>query len=170
MMHRAYVGIGSNLDDREGHLRGAIDALKRLSGTRVVADSSLYVSAPVGASEPQPDYLNAVVGLDTPLSPHALLQALQNIEQGAARARVAGRRNAARTLDLDILLFDDLTIDERDLQVPHPRMQDRAFVLLPLFEIAPHCVIPKLGPVRELLPLVAGQRITRLPSAVVPAA
>lgn len=170
MTHRAYVGMGSNLGDREGRLREAVSALKGLPGTTVIAESSIYVSAPVGASEPQPDYFNAVVGLDTPLSPHALLDALQRIEQTAGRARVAGLRNAARTLDLDILVIDDLIIDERGLHVPHPRLQDRTFVLLPLNEIAPDCVIPGLGPVRMLLPRIAGQRITRLPSPIVSAA
>lgn len=170
MTHRAYVGIGSNLGDRQDCLREAISAIKRLPGTSVVAESSIYVSAPVGAGEPQPDYFNAVVGLDTLLAPHALLEALQHIEQGAGRTRVAGLRNTARTLDLDILVIDDLIIDERGLHVPHPRLQDRAFVLLPLNEIAPDCVVPGLGPVRTLLPRVAGQRIARLPSPIVSAA
>jgi 2-amino-4-hydroxy-6-hydroxymethyldihydropteridine diphosphokinase len=167
MMHRAYIGMGSNLGDREGRLRAAISAMKTLPGTSVVAESSIYVSAPVGAGEPQPDYFNAVVGLETPLSPHALLEALQHIEQSAGRTRVTGQRNTARTLDLDVLLVDDLSIDERGLHVPHPRLQDRAFVLLPLVEIAPDCIVPGLGPVRALLPRIAGQRIARLPSPVV---
>jgi 2-amino-4-hydroxy-6-hydroxymethyldihydropteridine diphosphokinase len=170
MTHRAYVGMGSNLGDRQGCLRAAVSAMKSLPDTSVVAESSIYVSAPVGAGEPQPDYFNAVVGLDTLLSPHTLLEALQHIEQCAGRTRVAGLRNTARTLDLDILLIDDLLIDERGLHVPHPRLQDRAFVLLPLNEIAPDCVVPRLGPVRALLPHVAGQRITRLPSPIVSAA
>jgi 2-amino-4-hydroxy-6-hydroxymethyldihydropteridine diphosphokinase len=170
MTYRAYVGMGSNLGDREGRLREAVSAMKELPGTSVTAESAIYVSAPMGAGEPQPDYFNAVVGLDTPLSPYALLEALQHIEQSAGRTRVAGLRNTARTLDLDILLVDDLIIDERGLHVPHPRLQDRAFVLLPLFEIAPDCVVPGLGPVRALLPRIAGQRIARCPSPIVSAA
>ena len=167
MTHRAYIGIGSNLGERENRLREAVAALKRLAGTTVVAESSIYVSAPVGTSEPQPDYLNAVSGIDTELSPRALLEALQRTEQRAGRTRVAGQRNTARTLDLDILLIDDLIIDEPGLHVPHPRLQDRAFVLLPLFEIAPDCVVPGLGPVRTLLPRVAEQHIARLASPTV---
>lgn len=164
MTHRAYVGMGSNLGDREGRLREATSAMRRLPGTRVVAESSIYVSAPVGASEPQPDYFNAVVGLDTGLAPRALLAALQRIEQDAGRTRVAGQRNTSRTLDLDILAIDDLTIAERGLDVPHPRLTDRAFVLLPLAEIAPDYVVPGRGPVFALLPGIAGQRIARLAS------
>jgi 2-amino-4-hydroxy-6-hydroxymethyldihydropteridine diphosphokinase len=170
MTHRAYIGMGSNLGDREGHLRDAVGAMKRLPGTRVAAESAIYASAPVGAAEPQPDYFNAVVAIDTPLSPHALLEALQRIELGAGRTRVAGTRNAARTLDLDILLFDDLTVDEHGLHIPHPRLQDRAFVVLPLAEIAPDCVVPGIGPVRALLPRIADQRITRAASPIVSAA
>ena len=162
MNHRAYIGMGGNLGERQGQLRDAVSAISRLSGTSVIAQSSIYVSAPVGASEPQPDYFNAVIAIDTPLPPHALLAALQHIEQDAGRHRVAGRRNTARTLDLDILLYDDLMIDEHGLHVPHPRMQDRAFALLPLSEIAPDCVVPGLGPVRELLSRISGQRIARL--------
>jgi len=165
MTHRAYVGMGSNLGDRDGRLRAAIAAMNRLPGTTVVAASSVYVSAPVGTGEPQPDYYNAVAGLDTPLAPRALLEALQGIEHDAGRTRTAGIRNAARTLDLDILLIDDLVIDEDGLRVPHPRLQDRAFVLLPLAEIAPDCIVPGQGPVRALLPRVAGQRIARLSPA-----
>ncbi len=170
MSHRAYVGLGSNLGAREGRLRDAVGAMTTLPGTRLVAESSIFVSAPLGAAEAQPDYFNAVVELDTLLSPHALLEALQKIEQAAGRTRLAGLQNAARTLDLDILLYDDLIIDERGLHVPHPRLQERAFVLLPLSEIAPDCVVPGLGPVRTLALRVAEQRIERLPSPIVSAA
>jgi 2-amino-4-hydroxy-6-hydroxymethyldihydropteridine diphosphokinase len=156
--------MGSNLGDRQRRLYEAVDAMKSLPGTSVIARSSIYASAPVGTSEAQPDYFNAVVGLDTALSPRALLEALQRIEQGAGRTRVAGMANAARTLDLDILLCGNWIIAEPGLQVPHPRLGDRAFVLLPLVEIAPDCVVPGLGPAHALLPRVAGQRIARLSS------
>lgn len=170
MTVRAYIGLGSNLGDREGRLRAAVEALGRTAGISVAAESAVYVSAPVGASEPQPDYFNAVVAIDTTLAPRALLDALQRIEHDAGRARVAGERNAARTLDLDILLIGDMTVDLPGLHVPHPRLQDRAFVVLPLLEIAPDCVVPGLGPLRALLPGVAGQRITRVPSPAAAAA
>lgn len=169
MTHRAYVALGSNLGERAENLRAAIAALDTLAGTKVTAASSLYVSPAVGADEPQPDYFNGVVGLDTALAPHELLAALQRIEHDAGRTRIAGVRNTARTLDLDILLFDDQVIAERGLNVPHPRLHDRAFVLLPLTEIAPDCVVPGLGPVRGLLPRVAGQHIARVPDPALPA-
>ncbi|MBK8740957.1 MAG: 2-amino-4-hydroxy-6-hydroxymethyldihydropteridine diphosphokinase [Betaproteobacteria bacterium] len=170
MKRRAYIGLGSNLGDREGRLRAAIKALGKIAGISVATASATYVSAPVGASEPQPDYFNAVVAIDTTLAPRALLDALQRIEHDAGRARVAGERNTARTLDLDILLIADVIIDEPGLHVPHPRLQDRAFVVLPLLEIAPDCVIPGLGPLRALLPRVAGQSIRRAPSPAAAAA
>lgn len=164
MTHRAYIGLGSNLGDREVRLRAAVSALGKTAGISVAGASAVYVSAPVGAAGPQPDYFNAVVAIDTTLAPRALLDALQRIEHDAGRARVAGERNTARTLDLDILLIGDMTIDLPGLRVPHPRLQDRAFVVLPLLEIAPDCVVPGLGPLRALLPRVAGQRIRRAPS------
>ena len=162
MMHRAYVGMGSNLGQRADHLRAAAAAMNALPGTRVSAASSIYASAPMGADEPQPDYYNAVVGLDTELAPQRLLAALQRIEHDAGRTRIAGVRNTARTLDLDILLFDDMVIAEHGLHVPHPRLQERAFVLLPLAEIAPQCVVPGLGPVSGLVSQVASQHIARV--------
>ena len=164
MKRRAYIGLGSNLGDREGRLRAAIKALGKIAGISVATASATYVSAPVGASEPQPDYFNAVVAIDTTLAPRALLDALQRIEPDAGRARVAGERNTARTLALDVLLIADVIIDEPRLHMPPPRLHDRAFVVLPLLEIAPDCVIPGLGPLRALLPRVAGQSIRRAPS------
>ena len=168
-MHRAYVALGSNLGERAGHLRAATAAMNALPGTRVTAASSIYASAAMGADEPQPDYYNAVVGLDTELAPRRLLDALQRIEHDAGRTRIAGVRNTARTLDLDILLFDDLVIAEHGLHVPHPRLQDRAFVVLPLAEIAPECVVPGVGPVFALVPRVAGQHIARIADSTIAA-
>jgi 2-amino-4-hydroxy-6-hydroxymethyldihydropteridine diphosphokinase len=162
MKHRAYIGLGCNLGDREQSLRRAVDALDRLPGTHVIAASSIYASAPVGVTTPQPDYYNAVAGIETMLSPRELLEVLQRIEAEAGRVREAGVRNAARTLDLDILLYDERTIDEQGLHVPHPRMHERAFVLLPLSEIAPGAEIPGRGKVLELLPRVLAQQVVRL--------
>ena len=165
MTHRAYIGLGANLGDREAQLAGAIAAVAALDGTTLAARSPLYVSAPVGAAGPQPDYFNAVIAVDTPLSPRQLLSALQRIEHEAGRERIPGARNAARTLDLDILLYDDAVIAEAGLQVPHPRMHDRAFVLRPLADIAPDAVVPGHGAVRDLLPRVADQSIVPRPAA-----
>ncbi|MEP7083722.1 MAG: 2-amino-4-hydroxy-6-hydroxymethyldihydropteridine diphosphokinase [Betaproteobacteria bacterium] len=161
--------MGSNLGERAAQLRAATAAMNALPGTRVTAASSIYVSAAMGAEEPQPDYFNAVVGLDTELAPHRLLDALQQIEHDAGRTRIDGIRNTARTLDLDVLLYDDLTIAEQGLQVPHPRLSERAFVVLPLAEIAPSCLIPGVGPVSALLPRVADQHIARVADSLLTA-
>lgn len=131
--HTAYIGLGANLGDAPAALRSAVQALAALPGTQLLKCSALYCSAPVDATGP--DFFNAVAAVRTELSPHDLLAALQSIETAAGRERPY--RNAPRTLDLDILLIDDLAIDAPSLTVPHPRMHERAFVLLPLAEIAP---------------------------------
>jgi len=163
MSDRAYVALGSNLGDREQTLRTAVAAIGRLPDTAVTVASSVWATAPIGVDAPQPDYYNAVVGIDTGLPPRDLLGALQAIERDAGRVREPDVRNAARTLDLDILLYGTRTIDEDGLRVPHPRLHERAFVLAPLAEIAPGAVVPGRGPVSTLLAAVAGQRIARLP-------
>ena len=131
----AYVGIGSNLDDPRAHVTSAFDELDQLPQTRVVRKSSLYRSAPVGYAA-QPDFVNAVAQLETALPAERLLDELQRLE--ARHGRTRSFTNAPRPLDLDVLLYGDLRIATRALQVPHPRMHDRAFVLEPLLEIAPH--------------------------------
>lgn len=132
----AYVALGANLGDATGAVRAAMDAIDALPGTRVTCRSALYRSAPVEASGPF--FINAVVEVSTRLTAPGLLQALQAIEQRAGRVRPY--RNAPRTLDLDVLLFGGAAITSADLTVPHPRMEGRAFVLLPLAEIAPQRV------------------------------
>ena len=155
----AFVALGSNLDDPRKHVLQAMDELSKLPGTQVLRRSSLYRTAPVGEPD-QPDFINAVVQLDTALDPLELLDGLLAIER--RHGRVRSRRNAPRTLDLDLLLYDDRTFDTPGLQLPHPRMHERAFVLLPLTEIAPEASIPGRGPVAALLPGVAGQRLVRV--------
>ncbi len=130
----AYIALGSNLQDPLEQLQAASAALAALPETELVALSRLYRSAAVGPGE-QPDYLNAVARLRTGLSPLALLDALQRIELEQGRERHV--RWAARTLDLDLLLYGDQCIDEPRLQVPHPRMSQRAFVVYPLADVAP---------------------------------
>ena len=132
----ATLGVGANLGDPRPAVRKAIEDLAQLPRTIRVAVSSLYGSAPLDADGP--DYVNAVVQVRTALSPDALLAALQAIEQRAGRERPY--RNAPRTLDLDILLYGEHRVDRDDLQIPHPRMWQRAFVVLPLAEIAPDLV------------------------------
>ena len=136
MTARAYLALGSNLDDRAANLQRALDGLAATDGVRVVAVSGVYETDPVGPA--QPDYLNAVVALDTDLDARALLGVAQSLERDAHRVR--GERWGPRTLDVDVLLVDDEQVDEPDLVVPHPRMWERGFVLAPLADVAPHLV------------------------------
>lgn len=156
---RAYIAFGANLGEPAAALEFASERIAALPGTALVARSALYRSAPVGVAG-QPDYLNAVIAADTRLSAEELLAALLAIERAAGRTRAYPQ--APRTLDLDLLLYGDARISLPHLQVPHPRMHQRAFVLLPLAEIAPCATIPGHGTVADLLPGVAGQRIVRL--------
>ncbi|GGX85395.1 2-amino-4-hydroxy-6-hydroxymethyldihydropteridine pyrophosphokinase [Litchfieldella qijiaojingensis] len=137
--HRAYIGLGSNLDSPSDQVERALMALDRLPLSQLVARSSLYASRPVGPQD-QPDFVNAVAALDTRLSPLALLDQLQALEQRHGRQRL--RHWGPRTLDLDLLLYDDSHIDTPRLRVPHPRMVDRGFVLVPLAEVAPTLRLP----------------------------
>jgi 2-amino-4-hydroxy-6-hydroxymethyldihydropteridine diphosphokinase len=155
----AYVGLGSNLDHPQRQLLEACEALSHLPRTQLVRRSSFYRSAPVGKTD-QPDFVNAVAALRTELAPAELLQALLWLE--AQQGRVRSVPNAARTLDLDLLLFDARVIHEPGLDVPHPRMHERAFVLVPLAELDPKLNIPGRGTVADLLPLVAGQDVARV--------
>jgi 2-amino-4-hydroxy-6-hydroxymethyldihydropteridine diphosphokinase len=132
----ATVGLGANLGNPQAALAGAMASIAAVEGVKLVAQSAFYRSAPIDSSGP--DYVNAVIQLHTTLSAPALLAQLQTIEQGAGRERPY--RNAPRTLDLDLLLFGDAHIQSPALTVPHPRMWQRAFVLLPLAEIAPALV------------------------------
>ncbi|MCF6751082.1 MULTISPECIES: 2-amino-4-hydroxy-6-hydroxymethyldihydropteridine diphosphokinase [Stutzerimonas stutzeri group] len=134
-MERVYIGLGSNLADPLQQLRGALQALADLPHTQVLGVSSFYASDPLGPPD-QPRYVNAVAALATTLAPLELLDALQTIELAQGRERKA-ERWGPRTLDLDILLFGDRVIDEPRLQVPHYHLQERAFVLYPLAELAP---------------------------------
>jgi len=131
---RAYLGIGTNLGDRLAFLQGAVDGLAATPGIAVVGVSHVYETDPVGGPE-QPDFLNAVVGVDTTLTPHELLAACQRLEQDAHRVR--REHWGPRTLDVDVLLFGDEQVDTPDLVVPHPRAAVRAFVLVPLADLDP---------------------------------
>ncbi len=159
MPHIAFVGLGSNLDDPGSQLQRAFADLDRLPGTRLLLRSSLYRSAPVGYLD-QPDFVNAVAKVATELTPQELLQALLQIEHNHGRERTF--RNAPRTLDLDVLLYDDLQLHEHGLTIPHPQMHLRAFVLQPLLEIAPDCVIPGAGSAEQALRACAGQALERM--------
>ncbi|MDX8378807.1 MAG: 2-amino-4-hydroxy-6-hydroxymethyldihydropteridine diphosphokinase [Gallionella sp.] len=137
-----FIGLGSNLGASCEQLRLAISELAKLPDTYLLASSSFYRSAPVGYLD-QPDFINAVVKMSTPLTPQALLASMLHIESKYGRERAFS--NAPRTLDLDILLYEDRWIHEPSLTVPHPQMHRRAFVLQPLLEIEPDCDIPLIG-------------------------
>lgn len=153
---RVFIGLGANLGDPAATLEAAVSSLAALPQTTLSARSKIFVSAPIDA--PGPDYLNAVVEIETKLLPAVLLRELQRIEQAHGRERTY--RHAPRTLDLDLLLYGDQAIATPDLTVPHPRLHERAFVLLPLLELAPELEIPMRGKLVDLLSAVAGQRIT----------
>ncbi|MEX2274073.1 MAG: 2-amino-4-hydroxy-6-hydroxymethyldihydropteridine diphosphokinase [Actinomycetota bacterium] len=144
---RGYLGLGSNLGDRLVTLQAAADGLAAQPGIEIEASSRVYETAPVGGPE-QPDYLNTVVRIRTTLTPRELLSVCQRVEADLGRVRDV--RWGPRTIDVDILTFDERTIDETDLQIPHPRMHERAFVLLPLLELDSDPPLPD------------GQRIDRL--------
>ncbi len=160
---RAYIGIGSNLGDPIRQVRRAFQALNGILATGCAVQSPLYRTVPVGGPPAQPDYINAVAALDTGLTPHQLLLALQTLE--LAQGRTRGVRWGARTLDLDLLLYDRLTSDDPWLTLPHPRLHERAFVLYPLHDIAPNLTIPGHGSLTELLACCPSHAIARLDSA-----
>lgn len=156
---RVFVALGSNLDDPVAQVESGARALGQLPDSRVVRCSSLYRSAPVGVTD-QPDFINAVCELDSGLSPAGLMGALLAIERDHGRIRE--QPGGPRTLDLDLLLYGGATIHMPTLAVPHPRLHERAFVLLPLLELAPDLVHPRLGPLEAWRDRVAGQAIERL--------
>lgn len=171
-MHTACIGMGANLPSNAGAPEATLAAAAERLATlgRIAARSSLYSTAPVGYAA-QPRFVNAVVVLATGLTPRALLEALMKIERKFGRDRSAGIANGPRSLDLDILLFDDLVVNEPDLTIPHPRLAERAFVLVPLNEIAPDLRDPRTETsVGELLkslpssPYDATQAVVRIQS------
>jgi 2-amino-4-hydroxy-6-hydroxymethyldihydropteridine diphosphokinase len=161
-----FIALGSNLGNERGdslaQLQNAVHAIHALDDCNVIACSPVYQSPAHGAKTVQPDYLNAVLQLETSLAAQPLLLALSSIEQKHGRSRdVTIERNAARTLDLDMLLFNSETIHSETLTVPHPRMHLRAFVLHPLLDISPAIMIPGLGAASDFLRGVSIQPITR---------
>jgi 2-amino-4-hydroxy-6-hydroxymethyldihydropteridine diphosphokinase len=157
--HRAFVGLGSNMDEPVAQLRAALLALAAIPQTQVVACSSFYRTVPVGYSA-QPDFVNAVAQVATEHRARNLLERMAAIER--AQGRVRNFRDGPRSLDLDLLLYDAEVIEEPELTVPHPRMHRRAFVLVPLLEIAPDIVVPGLGSAFDLLRSVDRSGVQRL--------
>jgi 2-amino-4-hydroxy-6-hydroxymethyldihydropteridine diphosphokinase len=160
--HRAFVGLGSNLDDPRRHIEQACGELAQLPATTLMRHSRLYRSEPVGFRS-QPDFVNACAELATALEARPLLEAMQPIERAHRRVRI--RPNGPRTLDLDLLVFDGCEIAQPGLVVPHPRLHERAFVLVPLVEIAPELVVPGKGPVADLLQRIDRDRVAVLDGA-----
>ena len=161
MKARAFIGLGANLGEPESQVRHAIAELGKLPRTRLLAASSLYRSAPVGVGA-QPDYVNAVAEVETSLGARALLDELLTMEARFGRERP--QPGAPRTLDLDLLLYGDRVVEEAGLAVPHPRMHERAFVLMPLAEIAAEISIPRKGSVKRLLSACRNQKIRKIDS------
>ncbi len=160
----AFVALGANLDDPPAQVAAALSEFAALPQTRLVKCSSLYRCTPVGYRE-QPDFINAVAQIETVLAPRALLDALLAIEHNHGRVR--DFRNAPRTLDLDLLLYGDLQYHEHGLTLPHPRMHERAFVLVPLAEIAPAVRIPGHGRTAEVLNNIDTSGVTKLNAAAI---
>ena len=148
-MHTAYIGIGSNLGERDVTIREALDLLAADPELEVEAVSEIRETDPIGVVD-QPRFLNAAIRLTTELSPGLLLERLLAVEQQLGRART-GERYGPRTIDLDLLLYGDEIVDEPGLRVPHPRLAERRFVLEPLAELDPGLVVPGLGPIQGLL-------------------
>jgi 2-amino-4-hydroxy-6-hydroxymethyldihydropteridine diphosphokinase len=149
-MARAHVALGSNLGDREATIRAAVAELAATPGIELLAVSSLVETEPVGYLD-QPRFLNGAAALETSLDPRRLLELLLAVERRFGRVREGGPAQGPRTLDLDLLLYGDLEIDEEGLQIPHPRLHERGFVLGPLAELDPGLEVPRKGQVQTLL-------------------
>ena len=157
MPHRAFIAIGSNLGDRKANYLEAIDRIQKLPGTRVVKQSSLYESEPLGDAKTW--FVNAVIEVETEVFAEELLKRLKAIETSMGRKRVRGKRWGSRVIDLDILFFNNEIIDKRNLKVPHPELHNRRFVLAPLSELAPQLIHPKLS--RSVSELLAALKDTK---------
>ncbi|HEV7734838.1 MAG TPA: 2-amino-4-hydroxy-6-hydroxymethyldihydropteridine diphosphokinase [Candidatus Binatia bacterium] len=163
MPHRVHIGIGSNLGDRKANAAEAMERVSQLPDTKIMRASSLYESEPLGDAKTW--FVNSVIEIETELQPEPLLKKLKAIEEAMGRKRVKGKRWGSRIIDLDILMFDQDVIAKRTLKIPHPEMHKRRFVLLPLAELAPHVIHPKLGQsVSTLLATVKDdKRVSLLP-------
>tara|TARA_B100000768_G_C11111593_1_gene303509 strand:+ start:104 stop:586 length:483 start_codon:yes stop_codon:yes gene_type:complete len=160
-MANIYIALGSNLEDPVRQITVAISLIAITSDFKVLKKSSFYETSPIGLTN-QPNFINAVIKITSKQSPHNILGELQRIENKSGRIRV--KINEPRTLDLDILLIDNLVLDSPSLTVPHPRMHERLFTLMPLLEISPDSSIPNIGPIKKLIPLITSQQIKRIDS------
>ena len=158
-MHNIFIGLGSNLDNPQQKIKDAIYLINEIDDVNIRATSSLYETSPVGFLE-QPNFINAVVKIASSINYNELLINLFDIEHTFGRIRK--EKNGPRTLDLDILLFDDLILESESLIIPHPRMHERLFVLIPLLEISPAIHIPKYGSVKDLISGLQIQNIKKV--------
>ena len=158
-MHSIFIGLGSNLDNPQQKIKDAIILISEIDDVNITATSSLYETPPVGFLN-QPNFINAVVKISSSINYNDLLTKLFDIEHIFGRIRK--EKNGPRTIDLDILLFDDLIVENESLSIPHPRMHERLFVLIPLLEISPIIKIPKYGSVSNLLSGLKKQNIKKV--------
>jgi len=158
-MHRIYIALGSNLEKPNKQIHSAIRSIDRIHGISVTQISSLYKTKPIGKLD-QPDFINAVIELEGNISPEKLHGELQNIETQAGRIRM--ELNEPRTLDLDILLIDEIIMKTNTLTIPHPRMHLRQFVIIPLFEINSELEIPEIGPINKILGSLPDQGVIKI--------
>ncbi len=161
-MKKAFIALGANLGDAHKALHDVIVRIDAQEGISVKEASSFYKTTPIDSDGP--DYINAVIEVQTDLSPETLLRVLLSIEKEFGRVRPVGIHNAPRLMDLDLLLYSDYVSNTEFLTLPHPRMHERAFVLVPLCEIAPEVEIPGKGLAKSYLPLVKGQGIEKMAS------
>ena len=158
-MSNIFIALGSNLDNPKEQVKQGILSIKNIKGVRILCESYLYETPPVGILD-QPNFINAVIKIDSDLSPYELLNKLLKIENLAGRIRID--KNGPRTLDLDILLFDNLILNDKNLTIPHPRMHERLFVLLPLKDIDENIVIPNQGPIKHIIKDISPENINRI--------
>ena len=158
-MHTVYLGLGSNQSDPISQIKNATDLIEKIETSKIIKKSSLYESLPVGYLD-QPNFINQVISLQTSLSPAELFERFQQIEFQLKRVKKIV--NGPRTIDIDILLFNQEIILTNDLTIPHPRMLDRAFVIIPLLEIEPNILIPKISNLKEILGKLDKKTLTKI--------
>ena len=158
-MSSIFIALGSNLENPKEQVENGILSIKKIDGVKILSKSNLYETPPVGILD-QPNFVNAVIKIDSNLSPFALLDILLNIENIAGRIRT--NKNGPRTLDLDILLFDNLILNDKNLIIPHPKMHERLFVLMPLKDIDENIVIPNQGSIKHIINKLTSENINRI--------
>ena len=158
-MSNIFIALGSNLQNPKEQVKSGILSIKKIDGVKILCESNLYETSPVGILN-QPNFVNAVIKIHSNLMPYELLNKLLDIENIAGRVRV--KKNGPRTLDLDILLFDNLILNDKNLTIPHPRMHERLFVLIPLMDIDENIVIPNHGPIKLIIKKLKPENINRI--------